>query len=76
MQVVDPVVGPRCTGPEELHCLPALFVVVTVEFFLLVVVPWGCKRVDVYQTDLWQNLETFPIGCEKGSTVCPQPIRV
>ena len=73
---MDPVVGPWCSGQEELQCLPALLVVVPVELLPLVMAPWVCKRVDVCQTSLWQNLETFLIGCEKGSTVCPQTIRV
>ena len=52
VQIVDPIVGPWCTGYKEFHCIPMLFVVVPVEFFPLVVALRVCKRIYVFQSNL------------------------
>ena len=63
------VVEARRTTQEELHCQPALRIVVPIKFFSLAVVHWVDKVVDVNCTNLWQGFVDLSIQYEKDGPV-------
>ena len=63
------VVGARRATQEELHCQPALRIVVPIELLPLTVVHWVGKVVDVSCTNLWQGFVDLSIQCTKNDPV-------
>ena len=63
------VVGARRATQEELHCQPALRIVVPIKSFPLTVIHWVGKVVDVDCTNLWQGSVDLSVQCEKGDPV-------
>ena len=66
---MDVVVGARRATQEELHCQPALRIVVPIKSFPLAVIHWVDKVVDVNCTNLWQGVVDLSMQCEKDDPV-------